>query len=136
MASPERAGIWAVTAEAAPAWLVAWREGRCESQPVTPPAPAKRERRPVSSARPKANHFGFIEPEPWACDGGTRREAVIDMDHNPPRLVRHVGWQRCIACRSQFFSEDVIAVRLCGKCKEPERDRRKPLRLLKDGHPA
>jgi hypothetical protein len=57
-----------------------------------------------------------------------RREAVLDMDHNPPRVVRHVGWQRCITCRSPFFSEDTIRQRLCVKCKEPDRDQRTPLR--------
>jgi hypothetical protein len=41
------------------------------------------------------------------------REPVLDHDYHPPRLVRHVGWRRCIRCREPFFSEDVVRLRLC-----------------------
>jgi len=112
-----------VTAEAVPAWLAAWRERGPQppAQPRQHPgqgctggavrnAAVAEAARP---ARPKANWHGFVEPAQWPDDGGLRREAVLDMDHNPPRVVRHVGWQRCITCRSPFFSEDVLALRLC-----------------------
>jgi hypothetical protein len=106
-----------------PPWLTAWREGR-----VAPPQlPAQREAQPrrhatggkrrlaavAAANRPKPNWHGFIEPEPWEYDGGTRREPVLDYDCAPPRVVRKVGWRSCMACGSPFFSEDVIALRLC-----------------------
>ena len=46
----------------------------------------------------------------------------MDTDRNPPRVVRRVGWSRCIACGSPFFSEDVVALRLCDgptSCRDP-----------------
>lgn len=57
------------------------------------------------------------EPRPWAYDNGVRREAVLDHDHTPPKLVRHVGWRCCLRCDAPFFSEDVVALRLCDRCK-------------------
>ena len=56
---------------------------------------------------------GFIEPQPWPFDGCVRREPVLDADHNPPRVVRRVGWHRCLRCREPFWSEDVARLRLC-----------------------
>jgi hypothetical protein len=115
-----------VTDALTPPWLVAWRE-RC------PAPPAQREQQPrqggngetatvsaVAEAsrpqRPKVNYQGFVEPLPWPDDGGRRRETVLDVDHNPPRVVRVVGWQRCIKCSRRFFSDDVRAVRMCKDC--------------------
>ena len=73
---------------------------------------------------------GFSEPEPWDFDGCKRREAVLDHDHNPPRVVRHVGWRVCLKCEAPFFSEDVTRLRMCGGCKTegPKRDSAKPPR--------
>lgn len=67
---------------------------------------------------------GFTEPTPWKFDECVRREAVLDHDHHPPRVVRRVGWQRCMRCRKPFWSEDVIRLRLCagaiGDCRGDE----------------
>jgi len=66
---------------------------------------------------------GFFEPAPWAFDGYVRREAVLDHDYRPPRVVRRVGWQRCMRCREPFWSEDVVKLRLCSAghgCRENE----------------
>jgi len=60
-----------------------------------------------------ANWQGLIEPKRWSYDGGARREAVLDTDCNPPRVVRKVGWRNCLRCRKPFFSEDVVRLRLC-----------------------
>ena len=57
------------------------------------------------------------EPTPWAWDGGKRREPVLDHDHNPPRVVRKVGWRSCMCCARRFWSTDVIRVRMCDYCK-------------------
>ncbi len=54
----------------------------------------------------------IVEPPRWPRDGGVRREPVYDRNFDPPRLVRHVGWRRCMACGCQFFSEDVQRQRL------------------------
>lgn len=70
----------------------------------------------------QADSFGFILPVPWDNDGGARREPVLDPDfHTPPRVVRVVGWRRCITCKRAFWSEDVMKLRMCGGCKAPER---------------
>jgi len=57
--------------------------------------------------------LGFSEPDPWAYDGGVRREQVLDCDHRPPRVVRIVGWRTCLKCSSPFWSEDVRGQRMC-----------------------
>lgn len=67
---------------------------------------------------------GFVEPRPWPCDGGSRREPVLDMDVRPPRVVRYVGWRRCMSCQKPFWSEDLARLRLCERCKSPEHDLR------------
>ena len=133
------------TSEPVPAWLVAWRERRGEpqqaAQPVThteqPAAPAPAPTTPTPPAQPalaravpapvapKVHRMskGFYEPAPWEFDDCTRREAVLDQDHHPPRVVRKVGWQRCMRCRQPFFSEDVTRLRMCGGpggCRENE----------------
>lgn len=74
--------------------------------------------------RSKLRLLGIIEPEPWAYDGGVRREPVVDTDHTPPRVVRKVGWRHCLKCRRAFFSDDVVRHRLCSDgsfgCREDE----------------
>ena len=45
--------------------------------------------------------LGIIEPAPWDYDGGKRREPVLDTDQIPPRVVRRVGWHRCLRCVSR-----------------------------------
>ena len=60
----------------------------------------------------------IVEPAPWPLvEGDTRREPVIDHNFHPPRVVRYVGYRRCMACPKWFWSEDVIRVRLCECCK-------------------
>lgn len=51
---------------------------------------------PVDGRKPGS--LNRIEPEPWPFDGGKRREAVLDHDHWPPRVVRKVGWRVCLKC--------------------------------------
>ncbi|HCF2525382.1 TPA: hypothetical protein NIC78_002787 [Pseudomonas aeruginosa] len=58
----------------------------------------------------------IIEPTPWALDGGTRRANVLDPNFDPPRVIRRVGWVRCMRCQRFHFSGDVVAVRLCSVC--------------------
>lgn len=133
------AGAGTVTGE--PAWLVAYRRGE-----VAPPAPAQSPLQPqdgvylgdsgsdthtgpVPPAMPRrrAGRFdtGFDEPEPWAWDGGVRREAVLDTDANPPRIIRKVGWRVCMRCRAPYWSDDVVRIRLCDDCKLPPRGQRR-----------
>lgn len=118
-----------------PAWLVAWH-GQRGTQPVTqrdaPPAPAPvragaaAPARAAPAATPKVHPLskGFTEPRPWDFDGCLRRGEVLDHDHHPPRVVRRVGWQRCMRCRQPFWSEDVVRLRLCtgnhGGCRDDE----------------
>lgn len=96
--------------EPVPDWLAAWRAGRPPSAPPkpTPPPPPP----PAPVAR-RTDRLGFSEAVPWADDGGLRREPVVDVDHTPPRVVRRIGWMRCLRCRRSFFSEDVVRQRLC-----------------------
>jgi len=119
-------GNGAVTDALNPPGLAAWRErgpappAQCEQHPgqggsgetATVSAVAEA----VPPQRPKPNYQGFVEPLPWPDDRGKRRETVLDVDHNPPRVVRVVGWQRCIKCSRRFFSDDVRAVRMCRDC--------------------
>lgn len=71
--------------------------------------------------------LGFILPVPWDYDGCVHREPVLDADfHIPPRIVRYVGWSRCITCKRAFWSEDVMKLRMCGGCKAPDRTQEKP----------
>lgn len=115
-----------------------------------PAPPAQRERHPCQGGsgetapvsavaeaappqRPKPNYQGFVEPLPWPDDGGQRRERVLDVDHNPPRVVRVVGWHRCMSCRKPFWSEDTRRVRMCDRCKGADVQYRKPLRMSEVG---
>lgn len=70
-------------------------------------------------AKVPRSDLGYAEPKPWPDDGGKRREAVLDLDHTPPRVVRRVGWSPCLRCQTSFFSPDVVSVRLCPRCKGP-----------------
>lgn len=102
-------------ADGEPAWLLAWRHQQGQPQPAPPKAPP-----PPPPPGPKvplrmrgqAAAIGIIEPDPWPFDGCKRREPVTDVDY-PPRVVRRVGWHRCMKCRRPFFSEDVVRLRLC-----------------------
>lgn len=58
----------------------------------------------------------LIEPTPWPLDGGARRANVLDPNFDPPRVIRRVGWVRCMRCQRFHFSGDVVAVRLCSTC--------------------
>lgn len=81
---------------------------------VTTPTP------PATPARSGARlDTGLREPEPWAWGGGKHREPVLDLDRNPPRVVRSVGWRICIRCSSPFWSADAVGVRLWTACKGP-----------------
>ena len=111
--------------EPVPAWLAAWRAAQLvtqREQPAPPsPAPtiaAAPAQAAPAPAPPKVHRLskGFSEPAPWPFDGCARREAVLDHDYHPPRVVRRVGWQRCMTCRKPFWSEDVVRVRLCATC--------------------
>ncbi|MFL0336308.1 hypothetical protein ACEU0A_004197 [Stenotrophomonas maltophilia] len=59
---------------------------------------------------------GLIEPERWPNDGGARRAPVMDPNCDPPRVVRRVGWRRCMCCGRFHFSEDVARARMCVEC--------------------
>ena len=37
-------------------------------------------------------------------------------DFDPPRVIRRVGWVRCMRCQRFHFSGNVVAVRLCSVC--------------------
>lgn len=67
----------------------------------------------MTVATTPANLQGITEPRQWDFDGGVRREAVLDHDYAPPRVIRRVGWRRCLRCRQPFWSEDVARLRLC-----------------------
>lgn len=109
-------------ADGEPGWLVAWRQQ--QAQPPAPPAATPSPALPKPKVRyaphdsvqfasvPGADLQGFVEPGRWDYDGCKRREPVKDADY-PYRVVRTVGWQRCLKCRRPFFSEDVIRLRLC-----------------------
>lgn len=117
--------------EPVPFWLAAWRNGAAQplnerEQPVAParaPAVAAAPAQTAQALERKAHPMskGFTEPDPWPFDGCVRRGNVLDHDHNPPRVVRRVGWQRCIRCREPFWSADVVRLRLCSAglgCRE------------------
>lgn len=74
-----------------------------------------------------SNRISKHQPPPWRCEGGKQRERVLDINPNPPRVGRVVGWQRCINCRRRFFSDNVRAVLMCPVCKNVK-DQRKPQR--------
>lgn len=63
----------------------------------------------------------IVEPRQWPNDGGERREPVLDPNWND-RVIRMVGWRRCMHCRRWFFSPDVSRVRLHADCDQPGHD--------------
>lgn len=77
-------------------------------------------RLPMARRPGAGNHLAGLalaEPERWSFDGNlTRREPVLDPNFNPPRVVRRVGWLRCMRCQRPTFSEDVVGVRICCDC--------------------
>lgn len=85
------------------------------SRTPTPRKAGRVAREPVMASASKA--YGFSEPKEWDWDGGKRREPELDMDYNPPRVVRSVGWRCCMRCAKPFFSSDVLAIRICDGCK-------------------
>jgi hypothetical protein len=95
--------------------LTAWREANPEAAAVAVPAVQRFD-------------SGFTEPQPWTFDGCQRREAVLDHDHNPPRVVRRVGWNLCLCCGKAFWSTDTTKIRMCDTCKAAPAIR-KPFRL-------
>ncbi len=99
--------------EPVPTWLANWRAANGVSvadKPDPAPTPA-----PVMRTAPtvRADSQGYAEPREWPYDGCLRREPVLDHDVTPPRVVRRVGWQRCMRCRRPFWSDDVVRLRLC-----------------------
>ena len=113
-------------ADGEPAWLLAWREQQSQPQPAPAPPPVvvKPALLPMPSGpkvpqrmRGQNAAIGILEPDPWPYDECKRREMVFDIEIRPPRVVRRVGWHRCMKCRRPFFSEDVIRLRLCGGCR-------------------
>jgi hypothetical protein len=61
------------------------------------------------------------EPRPWRYDGDhKRREPVIDPNDN--RVIRHVGYRKCMSCPKHFWSEDVVKLRICPVCKQYKSD--------------
>ena len=58
----------------------------------------------------------LIEPRRWANDEGKRHAPVLDPNFNPPKVIRHMGWKRCMSCWRFHFSEDIVRVRICTEC--------------------
>ena len=58
----------------------------------------------------------LVEPARWPNDGVARRAPVMDPNYDPPRVVRWVGWLRCMCCGRSHFSEDVARARMCLDC--------------------
>lgn len=71
---------------------------------------------------PPAVGRDIVEPSAWPFDGGTRREPVVDPNWDN-RVIRRVGWRRCMRCSRWFFSRDVVGVRLHPDCGDDALDR-------------
>jgi hypothetical protein len=99
-----------------PSWLVGYVGQPARRVP--------RPRKPRAEIEvPTAVGRDLIEPNEWAFDGDlTRREPVLDPNWN--RVVRYVGWRKCLRCSTPHFTPDVVKVRICGACKltQVERD--------------
>jgi hypothetical protein len=52
--------------------------------------------------RGQAAAIGIVEPDPWPFDGCERREPVMDADDSH-RVVRKVGWHRCMKVPPSIF---------------------------------
>jgi hypothetical protein len=73
-----------------------------------------RDQLPVKQKHERIPPDNFIEPAEWKFDGDlTRRKPVLLNG----RVVRNVGYLRCLCCRDPFFSEDVKGIRMCITCK-------------------
>lgn len=60
----------------------------------------------------------ITEPKQWPlAEDDRRREPVLDHNFRPPRVVRLVGYRKCMCCRNSFWSGDVARVRICDYCK-------------------
>jgi hypothetical protein len=112
-------------ADGEPAWLVAWRER--DHQPQAPKQPKPRRPAPPRDApytplrmKGQAAAIGIIEPDAWPFDGCVRREPVTDMDI-PGRVVRRVGWHRCLKCRRPFSQRTCCACACVAARKGAER---------------
>ena len=57
-----------------------------------------------------------VEINKWSYDRGTRRANVLDPNFDPPRIIRRVGWVKCMRCQRFHFSGNVVSVRLCSHC--------------------
>lgn len=66
--------------------------------------------------------YEIAEPAMWGRDDGKRREPVLDHSVSPPRVVRYVGWRKCLKCRTDFFSADVRGLRMCEYCRKSTSD--------------
>ena len=78
---------------------------------ATPGARAVHDPSDVKIARP------LIEPERWPFSGDlSRRADVLDPNVSPPRVVRRVGYTRCMCCGRPHFSPDVLRARMCVEC--------------------
>lgn len=58
---------------------------------------------------------GFLIPVRWSVQSDpemTRRAPVLDRV-NGNRVVRIVGYRRCLICKKPFFSEDMRGNRIC-----------------------
>lgn len=77
-------------------------------------------RRLPAVRKPTGDHLvgrALAEPERWPFDGDlSHRAPVLDPNFDPPRVVRRVGWLRCMRCDRPHFSEDVVGVRICFEC--------------------
>jgi hypothetical protein len=63
----------------------------------------------------------IVEPPAWKYDDGpTRRVPVVDP--NDGRVIRHVGWRKCLSCDKNHFTRDVIRLRICESCKTYKTD--------------
>ena len=96
-----------------PAWLAAWQANHPQaavqgvqqrSQRSSGGGKQPKPRPAVAPPAVRPDMYGFTEPTPWAWDEGVRREAVLDHDHHPARVVRHVGWRVCLKCSKAFWS--------------------------------
>ena len=100
-----------------PPWLqqASVQQGVQQQPQVLAVAPTRT--RAVEPTAQAPDSYGFAVPPGWPWDGGVRREAVLDCDHKPVRVVRCIGWRSCMKCTQPFFSADVVKVRMCSARK-------------------
>jgi hypothetical protein len=68
-------------------------------------------RKTVEASTPRRSPAPARVPARWSLDDCTRREPVVDAILG--RVVRYVGWRKCMRCGHPFWSEDVQRLRLC-----------------------